>query len=190
MPYFVLALKEIGLKRAYFMRYVRSTLLNLRLFGEHTMLKINRKVEYALMALKFMMSKGPGELASAREIGDHFGIPFDTVSKVMQTLRKNALLQSVKGVGGGHRLVADLSGISYMQLARMVEERPMTGPCHTEKGQCEHFGSCNIITPIDTVNQRVTEFLEGVTVRDLLTDRLDLTRQVLSMDGVRKDKVL
>ncbi len=146
------------------------------------MLKINRKVEYALMALKFMMSKGPGELASAREIGDHFGIPFDTVSKVMQGLRKNNILQSVKGVGGGHRLISDLTEISYMQLARIVEERPLNGPCHTEKGLCGHFESCNIITPIDLVNQRVNEFMEGVSVRDLLTDKLNLTHQILSRE--------
>lgn len=139
------------------------------------MLKINRKVEYALMALKFMLNKGPQELASAREIGDHFGIPFDTVSKVMQSLRKNQILQSIKGVGGGHRLTSDLSSVSYVQLARMVEDRPFTGPCQNEKGTCEHFDSCNIITPIDTVNQRVTEFLDSVSVRDLLADRMPLS---------------
>ena len=71
------------------------------------MLKINKKVEYALMALKFMADKTHSAipnnqdnevviLTSAREICDEFNTPFDTTAKVMQLMNNHDILKSVK----------------------------------------------------------------------------------------------
>ena len=67
------------------------------------MLKINKKVEYALMALKFMAEeKAIGKITSAREICDKFNTPFDTTAKVMQAMNHHKILNSVKGTKGGY----------------------------------------------------------------------------------------
>ena len=51
------------------------------------MLKITKKVEYALISLKFIWEeKSRGELTTAREICSKFNLPFDTTSKVMQAM--------------------------------------------------------------------------------------------------------
>ena len=66
------------------------------------MLKINKKVEYALIALKLMLEKEQGELTTAREVSDKFHTPFDTTAKVMQMMNSARMLESVKGVKGGY----------------------------------------------------------------------------------------
>lgn len=134
------------------------------------MIKINKKVEYALMALKFMADKNDSTpLVSAREICDAFNTPFDTTAKVMQVMNNHDILTSVKGIKGGYSLNKSLSHISYMELVRMIEGRETIGRvCSNPKGNCELLGKCNISTPVENLNHKMNSFLENLTLAELL----------------------
>jgi Rrf2 family protein len=134
------------------------------------MLKINKKVEYALMALKFMADKkDPSALTSAREVCDLFHTPFDTTAKVMQVMNNHDILKSTKGIKGGYSLSKSLSDITYMELTRMIEGKPDIGRvCSGEKGSCELLGTCNISVPVEALNRKLTSFLEGLSLEELL----------------------
>ncbi|MGZ3788310.1 MAG: RrF2 family transcriptional regulator [Bacteriovorax sp.] len=136
------------------------------------MLKINKKVEYALMALKFMADKasvGELTLTSAREVCDEMGTPFDTTAKVMQLMNNQDILKSVKGIKGGYSLNKPLSDITYMELVRLIEGKSHIGRvCVGHKGTCELFGKCNISTPVEQLNRKLNSFLETLTLADLL----------------------
>lgn len=134
------------------------------------MLKINKKVEYALMALKFMADKSDHiPLVSAREICDEFHTPFDTTAKVMQVMNAHDILKSVKGIKGGYSLNKSLSVITYMELVRMIEGREEIGRvCTNHKGTCELIGKCNISTPVESLNKKLNGFLENLTLAELL----------------------
>ena len=133
------------------------------------MLKINRKVEYALMVLKLMSDKNPEELTSAREVCDRFHTPFDTTSKVMQQLNLAGILSSVKGTKGGYSLHHDLSQLSYLQLVELIEGKGFGVDCH--EGQCELMGSCNISGPIKRLNDYVVAIFSSLSVQELLQDK-------------------
>lgn len=139
------------------------------------MLKINKKVEYALMALKFMADKahahteGELPLVSAREICDEFNTPFDTTAKVMQLMNNQDILKSTKGIKGGYSLNKDLSEVTYMNLVRMIEGKSVGRVCVSDKGTCELFGRCNIATPVELLNRKLNVFLENLTLADLLS---------------------
>lgn len=121
------------------------------------------------MCLKLMLDKvSKEELTTAREICDKLGAPFDTTSKVLQAMNQAKILKSMKGIKGGYFLASDLSNVSFMDLARCVENKDFVGPCLSEKGTCDHFDLCNIKSPIDNVNRKVLNFLEQVSIRDLL----------------------
>lgn len=134
------------------------------------MLKINKKVEYALMALKFMADKNDSTpLVSAREICDAFNTPFDTTAKVMQVMNNHDVLTSVKGIKGGYHLNRPLSNITYMELVRMIEGKEEIGRvCTNHKGTCELLGKCNISTPVENLNRKLNVFLENLTLAELL----------------------
>ncbi|WP_372654630.1 Rrf2 family transcriptional regulator [Halobacteriovorax sp.] len=131
------------------------------------MLKVNKKVEYALMALKFMVEKGD-ELTSAREICDHFRTPFDTTAKVMQVMNSHNILNSVKGIKGGYTVSTDLSKISYLTLARMIEAKEVKSICQTNKGLCELHCDCNIVNPMSTLSEKLNQFLDSLSIQELL----------------------
>lgn len=136
------------------------------------MLKINKKVEYALMALKYMSQKCDGELTSAREVCDTFGTPFDTTAKVMQALNNAKILSSVKGIKGGYELEKSLNEVSYMQLVQLIEGKRPESMCLNAKGLCELHDRCNIITPVDQLNNLLTHYLETLTLDELFNGNL------------------
>jgi Rrf2 family protein len=130
------------------------------------MIKINKKVEYALMVLKFMQEKNPGDLTTAREVCDHFNAPFDTTAKVMQQMNNSGLLQSQKGVKGGYHLAKNLSEVSYLELVELIEERPFMMDCH--EGPCDLLHTCNITQPIKRLNDYLIHIFRSLTLSELL----------------------
>ena len=134
------------------------------------MLKINKKVEYALMALKFMADKNDQTpLVSAREVCDLFQTPFDTTAKVMQVMNNHDILKSVKGIKGGYFLNRPLSSITYMELVQMIEGKDEIGRvCISNKGTCDLMSHCNISTPVENLNRKLNLFLENLTLSELL----------------------
>ena len=132
------------------------------------MIKINRKVEYALMVLKLMKEKEAGELTSAREVCDLYGTPFDTTAKVMQQMNTSGILHSHKGVKGGYSLCKDLNQISYIDLVETIEGKSFMMDCH--EGPCELIHSCNISQPIKRLNDYLITIFKALTLGELLAE--------------------
>ena len=80
------------------------------------MLKITRKVEYALIALRHMQSKDPEGLTSAKEIATHYGIPKQLLAKTLQQMARDNLIEAVQGPTGGYRIRANLGKISLKDI--------------------------------------------------------------------------
>lgn len=133
------------------------------------MLKVNRKVEYALIALKHMQAKPKGQLTTVREICESYGTPFDPVAHVMRLLNSNNIVQSEQGAHGGYRLLEDVRKISFADLIEMIEGKLAFVECAREKNHhCGLMDSCNIISPMNTLNYRLIEFLHSVMVGELI----------------------
>lgn len=138
------------------------------------MLKLNRKVEYGLIALKHMLGKPAGELTSVREICGQFGTPFDPVAHVMRILNSGGLVKSEQGAHGGYRLVDDVVSICFGDFIRMVEGHPLafTDCLREEEQRCSMIDKCNIVGPMTHFHARLMEFLDSVTLGDLLEEQV------------------
>src|SRR5258706_14443188 len=66
------------------------------------MLKLTKKADYGLIALKHLAVKKSS--ASAKEMADAYQIPLPLLSKVLQKLGKNGFLLSEHGTNGGDPL--------------------------------------------------------------------------------------
>lgn len=134
------------------------------------LLKINKKVEYALMALKFMAERDNDKLTTAREICDRFHTPFDTVAKVMQSLNNKNILSSVKGIKGGYQLNIPLEKLTYKQIETIIEGNESDSVCKGRKGLCDLYEHCNITLPVERLNAQINQFLSNLTLEELLLE--------------------
>lgn len=137
------------------------------------MIKINRKIEYALMVLKLMKEKDPQDLTTAREVCDKFETPFDTTAKVMQLMNNAGILHSQKGVKGGYTLSRDLSLVTYMELVELIEGKSFMMDCHDrgdERGPCDLLHKCNISQPIKRLNDYLINIFNTLSLNELLAE--------------------
>ena len=135
------------------------------------MQRLNRKVEYALMALKVMAHKRPGELTSAKDIVEICGSPFDATARVLQQLAQRGILRSEQGAHGGYLLLRDLSKLSFYDLTEIVLGRVAAAKCLHGEDSCELKSTCNILTPVALFNRKLGEFYQSLSVGELLRVR-------------------
>jgi Rrf2 family transcriptional regulator, nitric oxide-sensitive transcriptional repressor len=136
-------------------------------------LKVNRKVEYGLVALKHMFGKPKGQLTSVREICDHFGTPFDPVAHVMRILNSGGLVKSEQGAHGGYRLQDNVLTVTFSDFIEMIEGHPLAfTDCLREEDDCRctMMDRCNIVTPMHHLHDRLRGFLRSIKLGDLLAE--------------------
>lgn len=136
------------------------------------MFKINRKIEYALIALKYMSQKGSGKLVSAKEICDLYHTPFDTTSRALQLMTQQRILKAEHGAQGGYQIVGNLSKISFFEIVEIILGPVSLADCFQPKhAQCELTGCCNIIGPFLYLNEKLVQFLKSISVQELLDSK-------------------
>ena len=133
--------------------------------------RLNRKIEYALMALKVMATKRPGELTSAKDVVDQMACPFDATARVLQQLAQKDILRSEHGAHGGYQLVHDLSRLSLFHLMEVVLGPMAVAKCLHHDAGCGLKNTCNIVSPVASLNRKLTEFYQNLSVGELLNAR-------------------
>lgn len=131
--------------------------------------KVHRKVEYALMALKHMIHKVPGELTTAKEIAETYQTPFDATARVMQVMAQKSWLKAEHGAFGGYQITRDLTKVSILDLIESILGPMEIAKCLQKKDDsCEIKTTCNIATPMSVLNQRLIDFYKSINIRELL----------------------
>lgn len=135
--------------------------------------KMNRKVEYALMALKVMSGKGQGKLTTAKEVVEVTGCPFDATARVMQQMSSQGLLKSEQGAHGGYQIMRDLSKVSVHDLVEIVLGETHIVKClhEEEEGACELVKKCNMQSPLTELDRKIKEFYRSVSLKEVLRVR-------------------
>lgn len=131
--------------------------------------KVHRKLEYSLMALKHMSAKPVGELTTAKEVADAFHAPFEAVARSLQIMAQKGLLRSEQGVQGGYRILRPLAEVTLLELIEMMEGPTRIAKCLGGRGEaCEIQSRCNIISPIQSLNSRLSDFYRSLSVEEIL----------------------
>lgn len=131
-------------------------------------MRMNRKLEYALMALKYMSGKIPGELTSAKEVVAETGVPFDATARVLQHLAQNGILRAEHGAYGGYSIKKDLSKVTFLHLYEIILGPLDLVKCAQVHHECELAISCNIQSPLLILNKKLHDFYRSITLADLL----------------------
>ena len=131
------------------------------------MLKLTKKADYGLMALKFLAEHPETPALSAKDVADAYGIPAQLLAKILQLLTKNGLLRSHAGMNGGYELARDARQISAYEVILAIDGPFFITSCTRGAKACELTPSCTIKEPLARVNDTIAGVLKSISIQDL-----------------------
>jgi Rrf2 family protein len=134
------------------------------------MLRLSKKADYALMAMKHLARNMGAPSASAREIAEQYDIPIELMAKVLQRLVRTGLLISTQGTRGGYTLSRPSAAISIADVIQAIDGPFTVTACSTENSGCEQYSKCNIRDPLWQIKERIVATLGTVTIAEMAAD--------------------
>ena len=136
------------------------------------MLRLSKKADYALMAMKHLALTRVAPSASAREIAEQYDIPIELMAKVLQRLVRSGLLQSTQGTRGGYTLSRAAASISVADVIQAIDGPMTVTACSTENNDCDQYGKCSIRDPLWQIRERIVAALGTVTIAEMASEHV------------------
>jgi len=131
---------------------------------ERPLLKLTKKADYALMAMKHLAECASMGSRSAKDVSDAYGIPPEALAKILQRLAKAGLLQSQHGTNGGYTLARPAHTISAFEVIQAIDGPLFITSCVTTRGECDQSDRCNIREPLRKVNESIEAVLKRIKI--------------------------
>ncbi len=150
-------------------------------------MRVTTWTEYSLIIslhLARRWGQGGGPVA-ARELAETERLPADYVEQILLRLRRAGLVESVRGAKGGYRLARDPEQVSVRAIMAASEHQTFQLNCESHPVDAERCGpgtSCSIRPIWYGLQQRVDQFLDGISLAELLQGEPNV-QQLVSLQG-------
>jgi Rrf2 family protein len=145
------------------------------------MLRLSKKTDYALMAMKHLASDPQHRAASAREIAESYGIPIELMAKVLTRLVQSGLLVSYQGAHGGYEL-AQLPAATSVAAVLEAMDGPLTmTACAHGDHDCDQFSKCIVRDPLRRIRDRIAAILAECSILEIVSDPVSLAPPARAM---------
>lgn len=142
------------------------------------MFNLNRKTDYALVALARLASDEDGEPLSARAISEEFDLPLQGLMGILKELNRAGLVDSIRGVKGGYVLGRAADAITVADVIQTIEGPAQLAPCcdDTDDGDdcvtCRLLARCPISSAIRELSGHISQYLNTVTIAQLMESEM------------------
>jgi len=148
------------------------------------MLRLTKKADYGLMALKYLAEQVDHGAQSAKDIAEAYHIPPQLLAKILQTLAKANILVSTAGTNGGYALARPAIDINAFEVIRAIDGPLFITSCITIHGTCDLAGHCTIKEPLRKVNDSIKDLLSGIRISDLVESDAEATSAAALAGGL------
>ncbi len=135
------------------------------------MLQLSKKVEYGLIALRYIASKVNGCVVTTKEISDKFNISYELLAKVLQKLTREGIIISYQGVKGGYILARKPDQIKLSDVISAIEGKSNISLVNCELGKqemCNIFSTCTIKDPLAKIQNIINNIFNDVTISEIV----------------------
>ena len=132
-------------------------------------MKLTSKGRYAVMAMADLANNNVKKPINLTEISLRQGISISFLEQLFLKLRKNNLVQSVRGPSGGYVLTKLPEEIKLLSIISAVDEKIETLKCRKEsKRGCNHKSiKCITHNLWDDLEIHINKFFEDNTLKDV-----------------------
>jgi Rrf2 family protein len=134
------------------------------------MLRLSKKADYALLAMRHLAARADREAVSARELAETYDIPSELLAKVLQKLVRARLLESHQGIRGGYGLARPAGAVSVAEVIQAIDGPLTVTACSEEDHSCDQYAKCGIRDPLWRIKDRIVSALAATSVAELAAD--------------------
>jgi Rrf2 family nitric oxide-sensitive transcriptional repressor len=130
-------------------------------------MRLTSFTDYGFRMLMRLASE-PGRAFSTAELADEFGLSRNHLSKIMQKLAANDIVESRRGGGGGAVLAQPADQIRLGAVIRLLEEgQPLVECLSANGGACTIDGQCRLKVRLRAAEAAFLADLDRSTLADI-----------------------
>ncbi|WP_083398939.1 Fe-S cluster assembly transcriptional regulator IscR [Oceanisphaera psychrotolerans] len=133
-------------------------------------MRLTSKGRYAVTAMLDVALHGDTGPVSLADISERQGISLSYLEQLFARLRKQGLVSSVRGPGGGYLLGMKATAISVGAVIAAVDESVDATKCQG-KGDCHSGNQCLTHSLWCALSDRISNFLDGISLDELVNQR-------------------
>ncbi|MBK6799016.1 MAG: Rrf2 family transcriptional regulator [Acidobacteria bacterium] len=144
-------------------------------------MKITAQEEYGLRCILQLAreeSNGLGNTLMVRDIAEREGLSVAYVEKILWSLSRSGIVESVRGPKGGYRLTRPCTEISIGEVMRVLggipSEKEICSQFTGNQDTCVHHDDCGLRPVWQSITNFVNSVFDKIPISTLLTDSLNL----------------
>lgn len=132
-------------------------------------MKISTKGRYALRMMLDLAEHRNEGYVTLKDIAQRQGISKKYLEQIVPLLNKADILRANRGYKGGYTLVKEPSEYTVGDILRIAEGSLAPVSC-VDGVECARCDNCMTIHVWQGLDQVITEYLDGITLQDILDD--------------------
>ncbi len=148
-------------------------------------MKITALEEYGLRCMLQLALNDPGQPMSVNQVATNEGLSPEYAGKLLNMLRHQGLVDSVRGRNGGFLLTRTAADINLGEIVLALSNQLFDSEyCERHAGTgevCVHDTACALRPVWSTLSEHVSQLLESITLADLLRSERQMCRELQPM---------
>jgi Rrf2 family iron-sulfur cluster assembly transcriptional regulator len=141
---------------------------------------LSTKGRYAVMAIVEIARQAESKPIALSDVAERLELSLAYLEQLFMKLRRNGLVQSVRGPGGGYVLARSATAISIAEIMAAVDEPfKMTRCASEEQTGCISSRRCSTHYLWDALGAHIEQFLATATLSDVLEGRYSAPQEFL-----------
>ncbi len=150
-------------------------------------MRLTTKGRYAVTAmLDLSLNYGQGSITLA-DISERQGISLSYLEQLFSRLRKQDLVSSTRGPGGGYRLSRPADEITVLDVISAVDEKVDSTACDG-KGNCHGDEQCLSHELWQSLSEQIQSYLSNITLGEVVHNHLQSKNKdsvVINFGGIQ-----
>lgn len=133
-------------------------------------MRLTTKGRYAVTAMLDLALHAQEKPITLADISQRQGISLSYLEQLFSRMRKQGLVASARGPGGGYRLSRDAKEINVAQVISAVDEKVTVTRCEG-RGDCHNGGPCLTHNLWCNLSDQIYDFLNGISLGQLVEEQ-------------------
>jgi len=139
-------------------------------------MQLTYHTDFSLRLLLYLMARSDGEVVSVGAIASAYGVSSNHLSKVAAELTRLGWLESIRGRGGGLKLLDAARGLSVGDVVRATEHNMALVECMGSANTCPITPVCRLKGVLVEARDAFLEVLDSYPLEDMVQDQGELRR--------------